>query len=716
MISDSHHSFAIRPVRTALSATVLLALVVCPCRSGESVDFESQVFPLLKSRCVACHGGKKVEGGLRLDIRRLALRGGDSGVAIRPRSPADSELIARLTTADKDLRMPLGGDPLSTEQIALLRSWIEQGARWPDRLAGVDRALEHWAFQPVRRPDVPRRLAASSSNATDAFIRRQLEKHGLSFSVRADPRTLIRRLSLDLIGLPPSPEDIDEFVNDQRPDAYERLVDRLLASPHFGERWGRHWLDLARFAESDGYENDRLRPHAWRFRDWVVQALNDDLTFDQFTIDQLAGDLLPEPTEAQLVATGFHRNTLWNSAASADKEEFRVRAVKDRANTTATVWMGLTLACCQCHSHKYDPISQREYYQVFAFFNRTDNADVRLSFGAASTLKVAMRASHVHRRGNFLDRGPEVAPGTPSFLPELSARNKEADRLDLAQWLVEPRHPLTARVAVNRFWQHLFGRGLIPTPENLGRNGEPPSHPKLLDWLASEFMRRDWSRKSLLRTIVLSKAYRQSSRTLSDDSIAVRLDPENRLLWRQNRVRVEAETVRDLALSVGGLLNERIGGESFVPPFPDGLLEHKLTNETLRRPGGERYRRALYIHVQRTFTFPSLAVFDAADGNEPCIRRDRSTTPMQALTLLNDPVFQECSKALGKRLQSLRDSDDFRLEQAFLLCSSRRPDAEEKRIMRELIQRQRELGASQETVWRGIARTMLNTESFVTRE
>jgi hypothetical protein len=522
---------------------------------------------------------------------------------------------------------------------------------------------------------------------------------------------------------------VEAYVGNRQGDAYEQLVDRLLASPHFGERWGRHWLDLARYAESDGYENDRIRPNAWRYRDWVIQAFNTNMPFDRFTVEQLAGDLLPNPTPEQRIATGFHRNTLWNSAASADKEEFRTFAIKDRTDTTATAWMGLTAGCAKCHTHKYDPITQKEYYQLYAFFNRTDEEDVTIPDGKAHALREVQRPTKIHLRGAFLSLGEEVVPGTPAFLPALKPRAGEADRLDLARWLVADNHPLTARVAANLAWQHLFGQGLMPTPENYGRSGLPPTHPELLDWLAVEFRdgsgarqaargtkvtaTRPWDTKALIRLIVTSSTYRQAS---EHRAALATVDPENLLLGRQNRFRVEAEIVRDLSLSVSGLLDLKLGGPSIVPPFPEGLLDQRFTSEDLKLPGSERHRRGVYIHVQRTLTHPSLAAFDVADGNQACVRRDRSTTPIQALTLLNDPVFLECAQALGRRLPTLAPDRDERLRRAFQLCVARLPNAEEMALLVELVEAQRRLGASDDAVWAGVARALLNLEEFTTRE
>jgi hypothetical protein len=706
------HSSLLR--KTTLALVVTLG-VVGSCAAGEKVDFGRDIQPIFAERCIRCHGPKKQEGGLRLDVRRRAMQGGDTGPAIIARSAARGELIARVTSSDVAERMPPAGKPLTDQQIALIRQWIDAGADWPDALAGTETVGNHWAFRPVKRPDIPAVAAKNLvRNPIDAFVLAPQEKKGWTLAPKAEPTTLLRRLYLDLVGLPPTKADIDTFVNDTRMDAYERVVDRLLASPHFGERWGRHWLDLARYAESDGYENDRIRPDAWRYRDWVIDAFNRDLPFDQFSVQQLAGDLLPKPTMEDSIAVGLHRNTLWNSAASADKEEFRTRAIQDRVDTTAAVWMGLTLGCAKCHSHKYDPISHREYYQLYAFFNNTDNHDLSLPNGKGSvpTLRAVVRKTNVHLRGNFLQKGEEVSPATPAFLPPLHVRAKSADRLDFARWLVDPAHPLTARVAVNHFWQHLFGQGLVASPENFGLSGQAPSHPELLDWLASEFVRVKWSRKAMLRTIVHSAAYQQASMHRAE----LKGDPENVLLSRQNRFRVDAEIVRDLALASSGLLDRKLGGPSIVPPYPEGLLAQKFQAEALRMPTKDHHRRGVYIHVQRTLTYPMLAAFDAADGNQPCLRRDRSMTPMQALTLLNDPVFTEAAQALGTRIRNASGDRTERLRFGFELCLGRAPSERESRVLLDLVATQSKLGANEAAIWSGVARTMLNLEEFITRE
>jgi len=602
-------------------------------------------------------------------------------------------------------------------------------------------AGDHWAFRTPPVPVVPKtHLPGWSGNPIDAFIAAKWRAAGIAPSPEADRATLLRRLSLDLTGLPPSMEDAVAFENDRRPHAYEAAVDRLLASPHFGERMGKRWLDLARYSDTDGYSGEKYREHAWRFRDWTIAAVNADLPFDRFTIAQLAGDLEPGATDAERIAAGFHRHTLTNRETGTDQEEFRVRQVVDRVNTTGSVWMGLTFACAHCHTHKYDPISQEEYFGIYAFFDNLREVDIDLEPQGRAKAQTVMelkpgerRETRVHIRGDFLNLGERVAPGTPRMLPPLKPRETEPTRLELARWLVADGHPLTARVAVNRFWQALFGQGLVRTPEDFGTQGEPPTHPELLDWLASEFVRSGWSRKHVVRLIVLSSTYRQSSRPRQD--LGGR-DPENRLLARQNRFRVDAELVRDLALSAGGALDGRIGGESFRPATPKGAGDVVEFYWTDALTPDER-RRGLYIAIQRTVQFPMLATFDAPDGSVSCARRQRSNTPLQALTLLNAPAFVDCARRLGRRLDAhWRDSGSIEesVRRAYRICFGREPEAGEGRRVAELWRRQLALfadereraaafageptgeDAAQLAAWTGVARALLNTDEFITRE
>jgi len=766
--------------------------------------FNRDIRPVLAENCFECHGPDNAsrKAGLRLDQRESALTGGKSKApAIVPGNPTQSELVRRITTRDEDDAMPpsKSGKKLSAAQIALLREWIQQGAKWEG----------HWAFEKPILPAVPGIHGAKSRSPhpIDAFVRSRLNAAGLKPSPEADRRTLVRRLSLDLLGLPPSLEEAEAFVDDTRLDAYEQLVDRLLASPHFGERWGRHWLDLARYADSDGYEKDAPRPHAWLYRDWVIDAVNRDLPFDQFTIEQLAGDLLPDASEAQRVATGFHRQTLINKEGGVDQEEFRCKATVDRAHTTGAIWLGLTLGCAECHTHKFDPVTQREFYEFYAFFNNASDRELPLPTEAdyaahhsatnkwqarldeltaklaalasdaeqavqskddsstdddagkpaegsaakpavtnevtklkadldkhrkarpvfkptaALVLAAEPRQTFIHVRGDFLQKGERVQPGTLSALHSFKARGDAADRLDLARWLVSSENPLMGRVTVNHVWRHLFGRGLVATENDFGTRGEPPSHPELLDWLAVKFVSSTnqpyglaGSRKALIRLIVTSATYRQSSawRTDVDER-----DPLNTLLARQARFRVEAEAVRDIALATSGLLNRKIGGPSFKPALPDDLAKLNYANglQWDKSSGHDRFRRGLYIHFQRTVPFPMLMAFDAPESNTTCTRRERSNSPLQALTLLNNEAFVECAQALGRRIAAHSSDIGARLRHGFHLATGRLPTrAESARLRTFWIEQQERFKTDDAATCVAYARVLLNLDETITRE
>ncbi|MCA9134109.1 MAG: PSD1 domain-containing protein, partial [Planctomycetales bacterium] len=504
---------------------------------AEDVDFVSDVRPLLAQKCFTCHGPDEGtrEAGLRLDLPRGLLGELESGVqAIVPNDPQRSELYLRLVAAD-DLRMPPADSAqrLTAGQIALIKRWIEQGANYSD----------HWSFQPLdATPPAAVDDPAWSENQIDRFVWARLSQEGLAPSPAARPETLIRRLYLDLTGLPPTAEQVDAFVGNRQLNAYEQLVDHLLASPAFGERWARRWLDLARYADSDGDLGDKLRPNAYGYRDWVIEAINSDLPFDQFTVEQIAGDLLPQATLAQKTATGFHRNSLKNTEAGADQELDHVVRTVDRISTVGSVWLGLTVGCAECHSHKFDPLSQREFFQMYAFFDNLEDVDLETQQADVTVATIAeteqRRETFVHVRGDFRQPGVPVRPAVPEFLHAFEPRSHVADRLDFAKWLVDDDNPLTARTTVNRYWMYLFGRGLVDTVDNLGVSGDSPSHPRLLDWLAREFVRQGWSRKRVVKLIVMSATYRQSSAERAD---LVERDPQNRLLARQASFRLDAE-------------------------------------------------------------------------------------------------------------------------------------------------------------------------------
>ena len=1009
-----------------------------PAASATAVDFVRDIQPVFQKTCYSCHGPEKQEAGLRLDSRQRAFDGGDSGKAFIPGKSSESRLIHLVAGLDEDagLMPPEGeGTPLTTQQISLLRAWIDQGANWPESAHGSASPKDLWALQPLR-PTAPPSVRDQSwiVSPMDYFILARLERERIVPSPPADRVTLMRRLYFDLLGLLPTPEEVAAYVADDRPDAYQRLVDRLFSSPHFGERWGRHWLDVARYADSDGYEKDRPRPFAWRYRQWVLEAINSDLPFDRFTVDQLAGDLIPSATLEQRVASGFQRNTLHNTEGGADPEEDRVKKTVDRTNTLGAAWLGLTVGCAQCHSHKYDPFTQREYYQLYAFFNNIEEADIdaplpvehslyqvakadfdrqhapfidalkkyereqlpasqsewektalstsviwtalspdsanskhgaqlekqpdksllakgsnkvsdvyvvestptvktvrairlevipddslvqkgpgradngnfvlakftveavsgtggepvphqlskaladfsqqecnvefainhknsdywavapnfgqrhvavfefqepvaiadglklrvtldqkynkknlphnigrfrlsvtdaagpisldglpaevaaalavepskrsaeqskvvsdhfrtvdpqwlRLSKSAAAHLKKAppapetkaqaisqrseLRGTNIHVRGDFLSPGDPVEPLTPSLLPQLKPRGKTPDRLDLAQWLISETNPLPPRVTVNRVWERIFGRGIVRTIDDFGKQGETPSHPELLDWLATEFRAHDWSLKHVLRLIVTSSTYCQAS-TVRTELVAI--DPDNTLLARQQRRRIEAEVIRDVALAASGLLDTRIGGPSVRPPQPAEYANLTYANSVKwsDSKGGDKYRRGLYTFFQRTSPYPMLMTFDSPDSNECCVQRDSSNTPLQALTLWNDPAFFECAQALGRRVigevpvsPNEAETNRRRAQHAFTVCLARSPSDGELKELLELYQAQRTLAQNQPELtiklcgkgttpagatpddlaaWIVVGRTLMNLDEFITRE
>ena len=1019
-----------------MTRLLVLAMFVC-CSGvafgdGPAVDFARDIQPIFAKNCTSCHGEKKQKSGLRLDRKQEALLGGDSGSMLIAGKPDESELITRVTSDDSDIVMPPEGK-LTGAEIALLRLWVQTGADWPDSVTATGEASAastHWAFVAPKHPTPP--VVSNPSwvrNPIDSFILAKLEAEGVKPAPEADRLTLLRRLHLDLTGLPPDADEVQKYEADQASDAYDRAVDRLLASPHFGERWGRHWLDLARYADSDGYEKDSIRPWAYRYRDWVINAFNRDQPYDQFTIEQLAGDLLPKPTDDQRVATGFHRNSLTNREGGVDPEEYRIVAAVDRTNTTGSIWLGLTVGCAQCHTHKYDPILQREYYGLFGFFNSVEDVDhplplpgeteayeaAKLTHDAAykpltdameeydrqgrlaaqstweqtsaaqeprwvqfkpqactsangSTLEILPdnsiraggtkpdrdtttvvvdttmrgitafrlealpdpalpskgpgraengnfvlteftvtassadgsatesvavplgspstdfaqkkfavedaidgdpktgwgiaprkgkrvaavfevpnatptgetmsrltfkldqgygdghligrfrlsatkatppvrgdgtpeeiteilakpadtrteseqgrvaehhrgidpeyqrlrrlvddhtkqapvasaakiqglvdlavgRSTFIHLRGDFRRRGDEVQPGTLGVLPPLHSSSAKPNRLDLARWLVDPANPLPARVEMNRNWGHLFGRPLVTSVEDFGLRGETPSHPQLLDWLATEFIQQGWSRKAMIRLIVTSAAYRQSSANRPE---LLERDPNNVWVAHQARFRPEAEVIRDLALAASGLLDPKVGGPSVRPPQPSGItnLTYGEGDRWVESTGGDRYRRGLYTFFRRTSPYPMLITFDAPDSNTCAARRERSNTPLQALTMLNDAAFVECARAMAGQVKQAADpeaTDEARVAPVFRACLAREPSAEETAILADLYKSTRaslshdpaaakelagpDLGNDVNLVdrasWVVVVRALLNLDEFVTRE
>jgi len=776
-----------------------------------AIDFNRDIRPILAENCFYCHGqdGNKRQGGLRLDQRDAALESG----AVVPFDVSGSTLLQRVNSGDADLQMPPpnSGRLLTDVQKQKLQQWIAEGAQYST----------HWAFVAPQRPVEPRvRNSAWVRNPIDSFVLRRLESEGLQPAAEADRAVLIRRLSIDLTGLPPTPQEVDAFVSSTDPLAYEQLVDRLLASPHYGERMALPWLDAARYADSNGFQQDG-DTWQWIWRDWLVSALNKDLTFDQFTIWQLAGDLLSEPTNEQKTASGFNRNHLLNGEGGAIPEEQRWVILFDRMETTATTWLGLTMNCAQCHDHKYDPVTMRDYYSLLDGFNRVPEsgtpqyfssrirvaapfvelpnesflqrqselqaavmaaeAQIReatavdfemwqrsvrsagvlpggellpesvrlllarpageLSAEEQSALEAELRRlfdqkalpalkdrvpaigeretaarrladfradqlprvmimsdaqpreTRILNRGDYLTPGDKVEFGTPAFLPALPV-DAPRNRLGFARWLVSGEHPLTARVQVNRMWQYFFGTGLVRTSEDLGVQSEYPEHLPLLDWLAVEFPARGWSVKQMHRLIVTSATYRQSSRVTSELYLR---DPENRLLARGSRFRMPAMILRDWALASSGLLDVRIGGPPVYPYQPDGIWESlAITKERdftyPASSGSDLYRRSLYTFWRRTVGPANM--FDASNRQACRVRQAATSTPLHALTTLNDPTWVEAARVLAERTLLESKNTDIRLTAAFRRVAGRIPAASDMVVLRRLLERQQEIYAA----------------------
>jgi uncharacterized protein DUF1553/uncharacterized protein DUF1549/cytochrome c len=759
--------------------------------------YERRVQPILAKSCYGCHGDAQTSG-FDLRTRDGMLRGGSRGPALAPGNPEASRLYRYVAGLEKPSMPPTG--PLAAEEVAALKAWIAAGAPTGDGT--------WWAFRPARRPTVPKIQSAWVHNPIDAFVLARLKAEGLRPAPPASREALIRRATYDLWGLPPTPAEIDAFVSDRRLDAYERLIDRLLASPHYGERWARHWLDLARYAESEGFKSDEKRPDAWRFRDYVIDAFNQDKPYDRFIQEQIAGDELFPGSAAALVATGFNRH--WADESNArNLRQRRQEILNDITDTTGAVFLGLTVGCARCHDHKYDPIPQRDYYRLQAFFAavrpreelvlasgeeqaryqrrraaweertaaiRTDLAaleapvrkkiyedkfdkfppDVQeaittdprrrtalqwqLALKAAPQIEVgdsevgaAMKGADrerwqllTQRLNSFKPMKPvplpeaigitdvgreapetftlavgvydapveKVAPGFPSCLdprPVVTAAPPgmatTGRRSALARWLTSPQNPLTARVMVNRLWQSHFGRGLVATASDFGRAGEPPTHPELLDWLAQELVQGGWSLKAVHRLIMTSSTYRQSA---AYSAAAARADPQDRLLWRMPRRRLEGEAIRDAILTVSGRLNEKRGGPSVLPELPAGLTAGGWTVTADPR---ERDRRSIYVYVKRNLRYPLFEAFDMPDTHESCPRRDVTTTPTQALMLMNSEGVLDLAQSFAGRLlrecppSAGSDRREAMIERAYRLAFSRRPDAEERRLAREFLDR-----------------------------
>ena len=782
-IPDSQYSRP-RPdtrLTTIVALCVLLTVAsIAPAAEPSPIDFGRDVLPILTDKCLHCHGQDEAarQAELRLDVHEdvLADRGGYH--VIVPGKVAESELVRRLASVDPDERMPPpdATRQLTPAEIEVLRRWVQEGASWS----------KHWAFEPPVRMALPEVSdSVWTSNEIDHFVLARLEREQLSPASRATKETLIRRVTLDLTGLPPTPDETDAFLADASPDAYERVVDRLLMSPRYGEHMARPWLDAARYADTDGYQNDRLR-YMWPWRDWVIRALNENMPFDQFTIEQLAGDMLPDATLYQQIATGFCRNHRINSEGGSIPAEWAVEYVVDRVDTVGTVWLGLTVGCARCHEHKYDPLSQQDYYELFAFFNSvpewglgpnngnsppfitlpkswphlspaenrliepapyelvtTQTSVVRPKPGSPQTVMVmhelpTPRPTYLLQRGQYNqpDKSRVLEPAVPESLGQLPA-GVPRNRLGLARWLVHSKNPLTARVIVNRYWQMFFETGLVKTSENFGIQGEPPSHPALLDWLATEFIRRDWDVKGIQRLIVSSATYQQASDITPQ---LLQRDPDNRLLARGPRFRQAAHVIRDQALAISGALTEQQGGASVKPYMPPGIWRAISNNKYQQDKGPKLYRRSLYTYWRRTIPPPTMMTLNAAEREVCIVRKPITNSPLQALTLMNNVVFVEASRLLAERM--LRDGGDTLDEQVafgFRLATARRPDSREQELLRDAYHllhwkyqndadaaakllsvgeypRDKSLDAQQLAAMTMVASTILNLDEVVTRE
>ncbi len=772
------------PFRSLLLAAAIAWLIasVHLVEADDTVDFNRDIRPLFSGNCLVCHGPDEDSraADLRLDTQAGSQEDLGGYSAIVPGDPDASEIIARLTTDDADMRMPPEGKgrAFTPSDIELIRRWIDQGAHY----------AKHWSYVKPERPPLP---AVTDErwpiNPIDYFVLAKLEAENLTPSPEADRLTIARRVALDLTGLPPTWREATDFAHDRRSDAYEIYVDRLLAKPAFGERWASVWLDLARYADSAGYADDPRRT-IWAYRDYVIRSLNENKPFDQFTIEQIAGDLIEHPSESQLIATAFHRNTMTNNEGGTNDEEFRNVAVVDRVNTTMAVWMGTTMACAQCHTHKYDPITQEEYFQFFDFFNQSEDSDKRdeqpvlsiwtdqqrqrrheiqqriarlkstldrvtpeidaaqaawlnqlttpatwqtiekpendrtdqerFKFSAyyrsltpvlansrsrLETLQSELtslkpdtsvpvmrdlpeskrRVTKIQRRGSYLSTGDEVSAGVPAALHDLQVEAGSAvDRMALARWLVDDDNPLTARVIANRHWEQVFGTGLVETSEDFGSQGEMPSHPELLDYLAVELRDGGWNLKQLLRLLVTSATYRQSSRVTAE---LLEIDPANRSLARGPRFRASAELVRDQALFVSGLLSDKMFGPPVQPEQPNLGLSAAFGSGTdwKTSSGEDRYRRGLYTLWRRSSPYPSMAQFDSPNREVCTVRRIRTNTPLQALVTLNDPVYIEAAQALARLAVSEQNASPIRVTFLFERVLLRDPsDAETDRLIK----------------------------------
>jgi hypothetical protein len=680
----------------------------------KEVSYNFDIRPILSDKCLACHGpdANKREAGLRLDVAESAfkaLQENPKAHALVAGKPELSQVYLRISTQDTSLRMPPPASnlKLSQREIDLIQKWIKQGAKYE----------KHWAFVAPKKPALPEVDDKDwPRNEIDRFVLQKQEQKGLAPNEEADKERLLKRLSLDLNGLPPTLQMMDEFLADQSPDAYEKMVDKLLKNPSYGEKMAIHWLDLARYADSHGYQDDGYRTQ-WPWRDWVIHAFNQNMHYNDFVTWQLAGDLLPNSSKEQLLATGFNRNHKITEEGGVIPEEYRMMYVTDRNDLFGKGLLGVTLECAHCHDHKYDPFSQKEYYQMFAFFNNVKEVGIESVIGGPETyakkpfMEISnedvkkiltfvnkpdtnrlivsvmgdldtLRKTYILKRGVYDAPGDEVQPGTPSSILPFDKKYPK-NRLGLSEWLFDKKNPLTSRVYVNILWQEFFGKGIVKTSGDFGMQGELPSHPALLDWLAVDFMEHNWDVKRLVKQMVTSATYRQSA-VVTKEKLAV--DPDNILLARGPRYRIHAEFIKDLVLASSGLLNKTIGGPSVKPYQPAGLWEGATSGRGLlsvynQDHGANLYRRGMYTLIKRTVPPPTMSIFDASNRDLCEVKRLKTNTPLQALVMMNDPAVLEASRVLASKLVQEKSATKDKIIKAFRLIVCRTPNEKEMSVL-----------------------------------
>ncbi len=707
-----------------LLCTSVFVLITVACNSGDNNDaipqtisYNFSVRPILSDKCYACHGpdANKRKANLRLDVAASAyapLKDDKNAFAIVPGKPEQSEVYKRIVSTDPSYQMPVPESHLgllNENEIAIIKKWIEQGAKYE----------RHWAFTlPQKAPLPVVEDTAWVKNEIDYFVLNKLKQKHVAANKESDKERLLKRVSFDLTGLPPSLQLQDDFAKDNSANAYEKVVDRLLQSTAYGEKIAVHWLDVARYSDSYGYQDDNIRTQ-WPWRDWLIHAFNDNMPYNQFITWQIAGDMLPNATKEQILATGFFRNHKYTEEGGVVPEEYRIEYILDKTKTYGKGIMGITIECAQCHDHKYDPFSQKDYYSLFAFFNNTKEVGYEGDVTASKPAKMplltiseadrksifqyihykdtgsltvsvmgeqdTLRKTYVLKRGVYDKPGDEVKPHAIPAVMEYDTAQYPRNRLGLAAWTVNKNNPLTARVFVNQLWQEIFGRGIVRTVDDFGMQGELPSYPELLDWLAVDFMEHGWNVKRLVKQMVMSATYRQSSKITKDKLEA---DPENVYLARGPRVRLPAEFVRDMVLTSSGLLVRTIGGPSVKPYQPKGLWESATSGRGVlatykQDHGDDLYRRGMYTFIKLTVPPPSQILFDASNRDQCQVKRTRTNTPLQALMMMNDPTTLEAARVLSQKLNEENSAVSDKIIKAFRLIICRKPEAQELQILQD---------------------------------